>query len=99
MKPSNLLLSILAGAAAGAVVGILLAPDKGSRTRSKLYKKGAHALEDLKDKAYVLAAYANEVNNEIDRLSDKVEATVGQAAFDAADKVSSKIAEMKQGKG
>jgi gas vesicle protein len=99
MKPSNLLLSILAGAAAGVVVGILLAPDKGSRTRSKLYKKGAYALEDLKDKAYVLAAYANEVNNEIDRLSDKVEATVGQAAFDAADKVSSKIADLKNRKG
>ena len=99
MKTSNLLLSIIAGAAAGAVVGILLAPEKGSVTRKKLYNKGAHAVEDLKDAVYVLAAYANEVNNEIDRLSDKVEATVGQAAFDAADKVSSKIADLKNRKG
>jgi gas vesicle protein len=95
MKKSNIVLGILAGAAAGALVGILLAPDKGSKTRKKLYKKGSHAIDDLRDKAYILAAYANEVNNEIDRVSDKVEAAMAQAAYDAADRVSSKIADLK----
>ena len=32
MKTSNVLLGILAGVAAGALIGILVAPDKGSRT-------------------------------------------------------------------
>lgn len=98
MKKSNILLAILAGAAAGAIVGVLYAPAKGSQTRKKLYKKGGQALEDLRDKAYILAAYSNEVNNEIDRVSDKVEAAMAQAAYDAADRVSSKITDLKHKK-
>ncbi len=99
MKKSNIVLGILAGAAAGALLGILIAPDEGIKTRKKLQRKGSRAIEDLKDKAYILAAYANEVNNEIDRLSDKVETTMAQAAYDAADRVSSKIEDLKNKKG
>ena len=41
MKEStaNFLLGVLAGAAAGAIVGILFAPEKGSTTRRNLKKK------------------------------------------------------------
>jgi gas vesicle protein len=35
-RTTNTLLAFLAGAAAGAIVGILYAPDKGSNTRDKL---------------------------------------------------------------
>ena len=33
MKKSNVVLGVLAGAAIGALLGILYAPDKGSKTR------------------------------------------------------------------
>jgi gas vesicle protein len=41
MKEStaNFLLGVLAGAAAGAIAGILFAPDKGSKTRENIKRK------------------------------------------------------------
>ncbi|HWR33042.1 MAG TPA: YtxH domain-containing protein [Chitinophagaceae bacterium] len=49
MKAGNMLLGVLAGAAIGAVLGILYAPDKGSATRNKITKKGRKLAGDLQD--------------------------------------------------
>ena len=40
MGNGKILLGVLAGAAAGATLGILFAPKKGSVTRKKIIKKG-----------------------------------------------------------
>ncbi len=50
MSSSKLLAGILVGAAAGAVAGILLAPESGKSTRQKLKKKGGDLGTTVKNK-------------------------------------------------
>jgi gas vesicle protein len=50
MDTGKVVLSVLAGIAAGALLGVLFAPDKGSETRKKIAKKGSDAMDEIKDK-------------------------------------------------
>jgi gas vesicle protein len=50
MSSGKVLLGVLAGVAAGAALGILFAPDKGSATRKKISKKGKDYAGELEDK-------------------------------------------------
>ncbi len=48
MKPQKIIIGALAGLAAGALIGILFAPDKGSVVRGKISKKGEDYLDSIK---------------------------------------------------
>ena len=50
MNSGKVFVGVLAGFAAGAVLGILFAPDKGSDTRKKIAKKGTDTIDGIKDK-------------------------------------------------
>jgi gas vesicle protein len=63
MSSGKVLLGVLAGFAAGALLGILIAPEKGSDTRKKLSKKGDDFAEALKEK----------FNEFLDSVSEKFE--------------------------
>jgi len=69
------MLGFLAGAAVGALAGILLAPDKGSETRKKISKKTGDLGESLKGSFNdfvdgIKDSYAN-MKSEADDLEDK----------------------------
>jgi gas vesicle protein len=50
MNTGRLVVGILAGVAAGAILGVLFAPDKGSETRKKIAKSGSDTVDQLKAK-------------------------------------------------
>jgi len=71
MSAGKVLLGVLAGVAAGAVLGILLAPDKGSETRKKIYEKGDEYADGIKDKFSKLI-------DELNKKMDEAKATVSE---------------------
>jgi gas vesicle protein len=50
MNTGKAILAVLVGAAAGAALGILFAPEKGSDTRKKIIKKGEDLASSLNEK-------------------------------------------------
>lgn len=61
----KILTAVAAGAAAGAVLGILFAPDKGSETRRKINEQGKKVADDLKNKFEKISGKCNDLKNGI----------------------------------
>jgi len=64
MKQGTMVLGILAGITAGALLGILFAPHKGSKTRKMILNKGEEISNDLQDK------YEDFVENMTDKFNN-----------------------------
>jgi gas vesicle protein len=50
MSTTKVLISFIAGAAVGAAIGILFAPDKGTETRRRISEQGNDLADNLKGK-------------------------------------------------
>ena len=82
MSTSKVLLGVVVGLAAGAMAGILMAPESGSETRKKISSKGQGYVDDLKGR----------FNDFLDGFMSHIE-TVKDDASDMADRAKSKIGE------
>lgn len=76
MSKKGIMIGLLAAAAAGAVAGILLAPNKGSKTRKKLFKKGRKTVDGIKNSYNDLKDTVTEkFHSAADDISDKIKKT------------------------
>ena len=79
MSNGKFLAGILLGAAAGAVLGVLFAPDKGADTRKKIAKKTSKLGEDLKTKfdemSEVIKEKFDSIREDANDLMDKSKTT------------------------
>lgn len=66
----NAMVAFLAGAAIGAGIGILFAPDKGSKTRKKLKEGFDDAKYNIQDK---LLTVSKKIKNKIESAADDIE--------------------------
>lgn len=84
MKTSKVVVGLIGGLAAGAVLGILFAPDKGSNTRKKIAKKSNGMKENLKDN---FNDFLSNVEDKYNNLTSKDNNVVKEVVEDFSDKI------------
>ena len=84
MNSGKLALGVVAGAAIGAVLGLLFAPSKGAALRRKIHRMGEKEVEVLKDKY-------NEFAENVSQKYDKVKTNVVDFAHQSMNKNEEKV--------
>ncbi|MDQ3142422.1 MAG: YtxH domain-containing protein [Bacteroidota bacterium] len=85
MKSDRVLLGIIAGIAVGAILGILFAPEKGTKLRETIVSKGEDYAEGLKEKFHEI----------LDNITEHYE-EASQEAKDLVSKGKAKYEEVKK---
>lgn len=65
MKTNKTILGVLGGIAVGTLIGVLFAPDKGSKTRKKIANKSSEATDELKSQFEKVANTFSEKYNSL----------------------------------
>ncbi len=75
MSSGKVLLGVLAGVAAGALLGVLFAPDKGWNTRKRITKKADEYMDGLREKfdefLETITEKVAEVKDEVSDFTEK----------------------------
>jgi len=85
MSSGKVVLGVLAGLAAGAIMGILFAPEKGSKTRKQILDKGGDYTDELKAK---FDEFCDSITQKFEKTKKETEDLVskGKTKYDDAKK-------------
>jgi gas vesicle protein len=89
MKSGKILLGLISGAAAGAVLGLLYAPNKGTDTRKAISQKGDDYIKGA-NKGF--NDFTNSLNHKVEALKSKTKANLASSKSD--EKINKAKAEM-----
>lgn len=78
MSSGKVMIGLVAGLAAGAIMGILFAPDKGTETRKKISQKGTDFKGNIKAKFSLLV---DDVVNDFENMKGKAGVLVSQENY------------------
>jgi gas vesicle protein len=84
MSSGRVVLGLLAGVAAGALLGVLFAPEKGSVTRRNIAKKSEDYVDDLKEK---FQDFLESVSERIEKVKENASEFAEEKMGSAANKV------------
>jgi len=83
MKTGKVILSVALTAAAGVAIGVLFAPEKGSRTRRKIREQGEDYLQDLEDLKNEYERSIANFKSKVDSLYNEVENQITRRPVDS----------------
>lgn len=98
-KLGNTVTALLIGTAIGAVAGILLAPDKGSKTREKIKKGFDEAKDELKNQFENVSEEVKSKFSDTFGLEETYEHLISKMSHKTEDAITyleSKLAELKE---
>ncbi len=75
MSNGKIILGAIAGLAIGGIVGMLFAPEKGSRTRRKIVSKSEDYMDDIKEK---LSDYVENIKDTCEHAMHQAEQVISK---------------------